>query len=92
MTREIAEVIADGVTRTSPVLNLEDGLVWVSGMNARPWVLARQVQESLIAEDYDAGEPTDDDAHKHGGIEIEVPECEPISDEVHQEVFDVASS
>lgn len=89
MTREIAETIADGVTRSSPVVNLEDGLVWVSGMNARPWVLARQVQESLIAEGFDAGEPSDDAAAEHGGLEIEVPGCEPISDEAHQEVFDV---
>lgn len=87
MTREVAETIADGVTRSSPVVNLEDGLVWVSGMNARPWVLARQVQESLIAEDFDAGEPSDDGAAEHGGLVIEVPAAEPISDEVHQEVF-----
>ena len=89
MTREVAETIADGVTRSSPVVNLEDGLVWVSGMNARPWVLARQVQEALIAEGFDAGEPSDDRAVEHGGLEIEVPGCEPISDEVHEEVFDV---
>ena len=89
MTREVAETIADGVTRSSPVVNLEDGLVWVSGMNARPWVLARQVQETLIAEGFDAGEPSDDGAAEHGGLEIEVPAAEPISDEVHEEVFDV---
>ena len=90
MTREIAETIADGVTRSSPVVSLEDGRVWVSGMNARPWVLARQVQESLLAEDFDAAEPSDDGAAEHGGLEIEVPACEPISDEAHAEVFDVA--
>lgn len=90
MTREIAEAIADGVTRSSPVVNLEEDLVWISGMNARPWVLARQVQETLIAEGYEAGEPTDDGAHKHGGLEVPVEGCEPISDEVHAEVFDAA--
>jgi len=87
VTREVAEAIADGVTRSSPVVSLEEDLVWISGMNARPWVLARQVQETLIAEGYDAGEPTDDGAHQHGGLEVGVPGCEPISDETHQEVF-----
>lgn len=87
MTREIAEAIQEGVRRSGPVVNLEDGLVWVSGMNARPWVLAREIQEAVEGAGFDAGDPTDDGAAEHGGLEVPVPECEEIDDAVHQEVF-----
>lgn len=87
MTREIAEAIADHVKRPSPVLSLEDGRVWVSGMNARCWSLAREVHFAVTALGYDAEKPTDDGAAEHGGLIVRAPECEPISDEVHEEVF-----
>lgn len=86
MTREIAEVV-NRVNRTHPVVNLEERQVWVSGMNARPWVLARAIVDELEAECIRCGEPTDDGAAEHGGILIPVPACEPISEEAHQEVF-----
>jgi hypothetical protein len=86
VTREIAEAVA-GVGRSNPVVKLEDGRVWVSGMNARPWVLARDIHRELEAAGITHGETTDDGAAEHGGLLIPVPGCEPISDEVYQEVF-----
>ena len=86
MTREVAEAISK-VSRPNPVVNLEDGRVWVSGMNARPWVLVRAIKDELEAAGIKHEETTDDGAAKHGGLVIPVPDCEPISDEAHQEVF-----
>jgi len=86
VTRKIAEAVA-GVSRSNPVVQLEDGRVWVSGMNTRPWVLARAIEDELEAAGIEHGETTDDGAAKHGGLVIPVPDCEPISDEAHQEVF-----
>ena len=86
VTREIAEVVS-GVRRPNPVVNFEDGQVWVSGMNARPWILARDVTGELEAAGIEHGETTDDGAAKHGGLLIPVPGCEPISDEAYREVF-----
>jgi hypothetical protein len=86
VTREIAEAVA-GVDRSNTVMNLEDGRVWVSGMNARPWVLARDIHRELEAAGIEHGETTDDGAAEHGGLLIPVPSCTPISDTVHQEVF-----
>ena len=90
MTREVAAAVA-GVSRSTPVVKLEDGRVWVSGMNARPWVLARAIEDELDAADIEHGETTDDGAAEHGGLVIPVPNCEPISDEANQEVFDDAA-
>jgi hypothetical protein len=86
VTREIAEAVA-GVDRSNPEVNFEDGQVWVSGMNARPWVLARDIHRELEAAGITHGEPTDDGAAKHGGLLIPVPGCRPISDEAYREVF-----
>lgn len=88
MTREIADVIRDATNRPHPVVNLEDGVVWVSGMNSRPWVLARRIREALQDAGYDAGAALGDGAALHGGLELPVPECEDIPDDVHQEVFE----
>lgn len=87
MTRKIAEVIADSGRRSEPVVNLEEGQVWVSGMNARPWARARRIADRLEAAGFEPGEVTDDGAAEHGGLLIPVDGCEPISDEIRQEVF-----
>jgi len=86
VTRKIAEVVA-GVSRSNPVVNLEDGRVWVSGTNARPWMLAHAIEDELEAAGIGHGETTDDGAAKHGGLVIPVPDCKPISDETYQEVI-----
>lgn len=91
MTREIAETITN-VDRPIPVVNLEDGQVWISGMNARPWVLARAIETELEAAGIEHGEPTDDEATEFGGLVIPVSACEEISDAVHTEVFDGAEA
>jgi len=86
VNREVAEAISE-VSRPNPVVNLEDGRVWVSGMNARPWVLARSIDDELKAAGIKHGEITNDGAAEHGGLLIPVPSCEPISDETDQEVI-----
>lgn len=87
MTRAVAEAIADTGRRSQPVVRLEDGQVWVSGMNAEPWGRARRIADRLEAAGFDTGEVTDDRAAEHGGLLIPVDGCEPVSDDVHQEVF-----
>lgn len=87
MTREVAEVIAEDVNRPNPVVTMEDGQVWVSGMNARPWVLARKVASALKGEGFHVDPPHDDGAANHGGLIVPVRECEEISEETIQEVF-----
>lgn len=89
MTRAIAEVIAGNGRRSDPVVSLEDGRVWVSGMNQHPWLRARRIASRLEDAGYETGEVTDDGAAKHGGLLIPVEGCEPISNETHREVFDV---
>ena len=90
MTREIAEAVS-GVSRPNPVVTFEDGQVWVSGRNSRPWVLAHGIRDELEAAGIEHGETTDDGAAEHGGLLIPVPDCEPISDEAYREVFSDAA-
>lgn len=85
MTEAVAEAIA--TVRPHPVVNLEEGQVWISGMNARVWVLARRMQAALTDAGIETGEPTDDDAVEHGGLILPVPKCEPISEEAHQQIM-----
>lgn len=86
MTREIAEAIANG-PGTTPVVCLEEDRVWVSGMNSRPWVRARRIAARIREAGFETGDVTDDGAAEHGGLLIPVEGCEPISDEVREEVF-----
>lgn len=87
MTRDVVEAVAGYPDRERPVVTAEDGQVWVSGMNARPWELAEGLQEHFESEGIETGDVTDDGAAEHGGLLIEVPACEEVSEDVYAEVF-----
>lgn len=86
MTRGIAEIAAS-IPWINPVVNVEDEQIWVSGMNSRPAVVAREIKDRLEAEGYDVGDIEDDDADRFGGLVIPIEECEELDDDAHEEVF-----
>lgn len=87
MTRGVLETIVETTYRDNPIIALEDGQVWVSGMNANPWSLARRCRHAIATAGYEVGAVSDDGAAEHGGLLIPVPDCEPISDNTQQEVM-----
>lgn len=53
------------------VFTVEDGVVWVSGMNAGCESLARRMAETLVhSHDIPAGLVYDDDAARFGGVQF----------------------
>lgn len=52
------------------VFSVEDGIVWVSGMNENCRFVARSMAETLVKHDIPAGLVHDDDAVDHGGVQF----------------------
>lgn len=67
MTREIGGIVARKVSGV-PVASIEDGGVWLSGMNASLATDARRVRDALEACGYTVGELEDE----HGGYYMAV--------------------
>lgn len=67
MTREIGGIVARNVSGL-PVASIEDGGVWLSGMNAYLGREARRVKSTLEACGYTVGELEDE----HGGYYMSV--------------------
>lgn len=87
MTREVAEVVAGVGNRVHPVFRVEDGQVWISGMNASVGSFADRVAQELESAGFDVGEPTDDGAAEHGGLLVPVAEAEELTDAEQDEVL-----
>lgn len=65
---EVEELLED--VHEGCVFSVEDGLVWVSGMNARCPSVARRMAETLVKHDIPAGLVHDDDAVRFGGVQF----------------------
>lgn len=52
------------------VYAVEDGVVWVSGMNAHCFAVARRMAHTLVAHDIPCGLVYDDDAVQFGGVQF----------------------
>jgi len=52
------------------VYAVEDGLVWVSGMNAHSKTVAERMAKRLVANDIPCGLVHDDDAVNFGGVQF----------------------
>lgn len=90
MTREVLEAIVDTPSR-NPVVCVEDGQVWVSGMNADPFHRAERIRKRLEAAGFEPGEVSDDGAAEHGGLIIPLEEAEELTEEAHKEVVNGGS-
>jgi len=52
------------------VYAVEDGIVWVSGMNAHCPTVARRMARTLVKHGVPTGLVYDDDAVRHGGVQF----------------------
>lgn len=52
------------------VFAVENGVVWVSGMNARCPTVARRMAKTLVKHDIPTGLVHDDDAERFGGVQF----------------------
>jgi len=52
------------------VYSVEDGIVWVSGMNAHCSRVARRMARTLVTHGVPAGLVYDDDAVQNGGVQF----------------------
>lgn len=66
--KEAEELLRD--VHADRVFTVEDGLVWVSGMNARCGVEARRMAKTLVKHDIPAGLVHDDGAEMFGGVQF----------------------
>lgn len=72
MTEEIAGIVSRELSG-EPVAVVEDGGIWLSGMNANVGVYAQRIKAALDACGYDVTEPEDQD----GGLYLSVPAAKP---------------
>lgn len=78
MTREIAREVVE--ERPTTVFHIEDGGVWLSGMNANVGRLARRVRRRLDREGYHVGDVEDDEVARNSGLYIPVEEAEEVEE------------
>ena len=64
----VAELLDD--VHGDRVYAVEDGIVWVSGMNARCPTVARRMARTLVKHGVPCGLVYDDDAVRHGGVQF----------------------
>ena len=83
MCREIAEVVES--VEDGRVFTVEDGGVWFSGMNAHVGRLVPRVADALRVEGYTVGLSFS----QNGGIFLQVPDAEEMSNEALDDVVDL---
>ena len=64
----VKEILTE--TFADRVYSVEDGVVWVSGMNAGCSSVARQMARTLVQHDIPCSLVYDDDAAKFGGVQF----------------------
>lgn len=62
------------------VFSVEEGVVWVSGMNANCGTVARRMADTLVAYDISCGLVYDDDAARFGGVQFNWGGVEDLED------------
>lgn len=81
MTEELARLVARLAPQDKPVFTVEDGGIWLSGMNANLKLLHYRVVGHLREhDDYEVGETSSED----GGYYVEVP----VAEEIHPDELD----
>lgn len=80
MCNDVAECVAE--VESGRVFTVEDGGVWLSGMNAHVARLADRVAERLRAAGYEVGPGIS----QNGGVYLVVPEAEEIPNDKLDEI------
>lgn len=68
LSREVQSILNDQFS--DRIYSVEDGLVWVSGMNQHCGSVARQMADSIVQEDIPCSLVRDDDATRFGGVQF----------------------
>lgn len=87
MTRDVLEALVENTYRDQPVVTVEDGQVWVSGMNANAHALSKRCRHAIANAGYSVGDVRRDDAEVHGGYLIPVPDADAVNHDVQAEVY-----